>query len=116
MKRFYLRSGRYWTLICQRATVRLVVSSVVLLALTIPLVFIDPLLPIIDVVDEYIWHGVLPAGYVFYCWREVQRLKRLDYRVCFGCGYELAQLPERGRCPECGGTYDIVAMRAEFES
>ncbi|HYE61324.1 MAG TPA: hypothetical protein VD997_04955 [Phycisphaerales bacterium] len=115
MKPFYLRNGRYWTLICQRATVRLLITGIVVLAVLIPLMFVDRLLPVLDAVDEYVWYGALPGGYVFYCWREVKRLKRLGYRVCFDCGYELGQLPDRGRCPECGGTYDIGAMRAEFE-
>lgn len=41
-------------------------------------------------------------------------LDRAGYRVCPGCEYDLAALPESGVCPECGREYDPVLLRMRW--
>jgi uncharacterized paraquat-inducible protein A len=47
--------------------------------------------------------------------RFLKHLARHEYRVCLQCGYLLAQLPEKHRCPECGSEYDLSKIREEWE-
>lgn len=42
------------------------------------------------------------------------RLAAHDYRLCCFCGYDLRNIPEYGRCPECGEWYDIRVTREEW--
>jgi len=34
-------------------------------------------------------------------------MAKINDKQCRGCGYELNGLGPQGRCPECGGVYDI---------
>jgi hypothetical protein len=115
MKRFDHFNGPYWNCIWRRAALRSILTMFPVAVLFIGLVFVDPARPIIDAIDEYFWYVLCPAVYALYCWRDLRRIKRLKYRVCFACNYELGELPERGRCPECGVLYDVAAVRNEFE-
>ena len=38
------------------------------------------------------------------------RLKRLNCRVCWNCGYDLHGLPEAHVCPECSAAYDTAEL------
>ena len=34
-------------------------------------------------------------------------MSKMTGKLCDRCGYELTGLTEEGRCPECGGYYDV---------
>ena len=33
-----------------------------------------------------------------------------SYKICFECGYDLANLPSQHKCPECGHSYDMDSL------
>src|SRR5690606_29295550 len=35
-----------------------------------------------------------------------RRLKSVNYMICGYCGYDLSDIREHGKCPECGAFYD----------
>lgn len=37
--------------------------------------------------------------------RRGRALRRSEYRLCPGCGYDLTGLDDKGLCPECGRAY-----------
>ncbi|GAB4385217.1 MAG: hypothetical protein Kow0022_10280 [Phycisphaerales bacterium] len=41
----------------------------------------------------------------------VRELHENDGRFCLKCGYNLADSPDAGHCPECGVEYEIEAVR-----
>lgn len=54
------------------------------------------------------------AGVCLAFWR-VGRIRRrvetYEFTLCLECGYALIGLPLKGRCPECGATYDTDEVR-----
>lgn len=46
--------------------------------------------------------------------RDLAALKRLDFRVCLFCRYDLSRLPEAGACPECGKTYEVDLLKRSW--
>lgn len=47
---------------------------------------------------------------MFVIWaRPRQRVKKVDGRICFRCGYSTEGLPDEGKCPECGSQYSREA-------
>jgi hypothetical protein len=46
--------------------------------------------------------------------RFARRLADQGYRLCCFCDYDLRNLPDFGRCPECGEWYDIKVTCEEW--
>lgn len=46
--------------------------------------------------------------------RFVDSLKARRYMVCITCGYDLAGLGDRGRCPECGRRFDARRLESAW--
>jgi uncharacterized membrane protein YhaH (DUF805 family) len=55
-----------------------------------------------------------PAAHFLFCYLSARRLRSLGYQVCPHCGYHLAGLASTGRCPECGGDYDVEEIRRDW--
>lgn len=43
--------------------------------------------------------------------RDLNKISQRNYRVCAGCGHDLAGLRNVGRCPECGRAYTQTILR-----
>ncbi len=52
--------------------------------------------------------------YGFATRKQVLRAARLQYRVCWNCGYHLRGLAESGSCPECGDAYTGPTLREKW--
>lgn len=84
-----------------------------------------------------VWYGVYTRRSVFSPWlwllpvglvlsgciipllmnrRFCHYVERSEHRVCTHCGYCLAGLPERHKCPECGCTFEIEHVRSEWQA
>lgn len=48
-------------------------------------------------------------------WRIVA-VRRRHYRVCVQCEYSLENLPQIGRCPECGTEYNLARAGEAWEA
>lgn len=38
----------------------------------------------------------------------------MNYEACLNCGYDLHNLPEQHKCPECGTAFEIQATRQRW--
>ena len=45
-----------------------------------------------------------------------KKLKRHDFNVCLQCGYPLAGLPAKHKCPECGASYEMDQLGQTWRS
>lgn len=55
------------------------------------------------------------AGWWWWFWRELRlaaRVERAGERLCLGCEYDLRELEEAGRCPECGAEFNPAHLSA----
>lgn len=58
--------------------------------------------------------GLMPTLVCYPIYAKLERRVRGNWqqsggRLCMHCGYMLIGLPPRGRCPECGSSYDLDA-------
>lgn len=45
-----------------------------------------------------------------------RQLRKNQCRFCVECGYNLADSPDSGNCPECGVAYEIEAVREKWRT
>ena len=62
-----------------------------------------PPLLLVSIVLEYLYVRRIRKG-----------VRDADYGVCLQCGFLLAGLPPKYKCPECGSPYDIEDVRATW--
>lgn len=75
-----------------------------------------PVWPIVGV--PLIFVGLMLAGVLLH--RQVRRRMRVllrahDCKLCLRCRYLLSDLPDHGRCPECGEPYALERLRGAWE-
>lgn len=46
--------------------------------------------------------------------KHVRRASDKEFRVCWGCGYELHGLSDAGKCPECERAYEIAELQRKW--
>jgi hypothetical protein len=63
---------------------------------------------VMNAVFGYLIGAAAYMGWLFLHWRRIRK----RWVACLNCGYSLRRLPRRGRCPECGCSYDRRATAA----
>lgn len=47
--------------------------------------------------------------------RDLDQLRKEEYRVCLHCRFDLKDLSDSGVCPECGNAYEPDQLRRSWE-
>ena len=97
-------------LLWQLATLLAAVGTVAVLRLVQGAVLVGVGVPVILVVVFGVWFaGAATVGRLRQRVRQADlaRVKANGFKVCVGCRYDLRSLPEEGRCPECGRSYQL---------
>ncbi|MGD2109786.1 MAG: hypothetical protein PVI86_10375, partial [Phycisphaerae bacterium] len=58
---------------------------------------------------------IMTFGLRFSRGRFKRRLLQNHWRYCIECGYDLAGLPNRHQCPECGTGYEIDRLARQWQ-
>ena len=97
-------------LLWQLATLLAAVGTVAVLRLVQGAVLVGVGVPVILVVVFGVWFaGAATVGRLRQRARhaDLASVKANGFKVCVGCRYDLPSLPEEGRCPECGRSYQL---------
>jgi hypothetical protein len=89
----------------------LFVLAIVLQAAALLVAAFFPLMPFVTGALLLISIPLLFLGFAVFrtdAKRRGRRVIEAGGRVCIHCGFDLAGLEDRGKCPECGADYDIA--------